>query len=486
MLAACLVLLFPSIATAQPTQDAARKLERANALVQAGKPEAAIPLYRELVAAFPGEPSLGVNLAIALFKTGLFPETIAECRRLLRQRPALFPALLFLGASHLKLGDASNAVQPLRQALEINPGDANARLMLADALFSLRRFAESAGRYSQAAEALPDSPRVWYGLYRCNSALADEAISRMQSLAPESPEFAAVSGDLERQRLQFARAFQFYRQALAARPTFRGLHGKVAEVYELTGHTEWAAAERAREIPAPCAGESAECDFAAGRLQQAASADKVTPESLYWRAIALRELAQRAYRRLFELPPSRERFEAAAEAHEAAARYREAAAAWKDALGQAPGDHELQRRLALALCHSNDCVAALPLLQGLLSATPASAELNYLCGLAFTSTRDPAKALPLLEAAVRLDPKFLPARGALGEALLEAGQAERAIPHLEAAAASDDSGVRRYQFARALQAAGRREQASQQFKQYRDILNRRVAAEKVEPRITEP
>jgi predicted Zn-dependent protease len=231
---------------------------------------------------------------------------------------------------------------------------------------------------------------------------------------------------------------------------------------------------------------SAECDFASGRLQQAASADTAAPESLYWRTIALRELAQRAYDRLFELPPSRERFEAAAEAHEAAGRYREAAAAWKDALAQAPGDHELQRRQALALCHSNDCVAALPLLQGLLAATPTSAELNYLCGLALTSTRDPAKALPLLEAAVRLDPKFLPARGALGEALLEAGQAERAIPHLEAAAASDDSGVRRYQFARALQAAGQREQASQQFKLYREMLDRRTAAEKDEPRITAP
>jgi len=486
MLAVGLILLCPAFAAVQPSQETVRKLERANALVQAGKPEAAIPLYRELVAAFPAEPSLGVNLAIALFKANLFPETVTECRRLLRQRPALFPALLFLGASHLKLGQASNAVQPLRQALEINPGDANARLMLADALFSLRQFAESAERYSQVAAALPDNPRVWHGLYRCNSELAEETISRLQTLAPASAEFAAISGDLERRRLQFARAFQFYRQALAARPTFRGLHGKVAEIYELTGHPEWAAAERAREIPAACAGMSVECDFSAGRLQEAASADTATPGSLYWRTIALLELAQRAYDRLFELPPSRERFEAAAEAHEAAGRYREAAAAWKDALTQAPGDHELQRRQALALCHSNDCVAALPLLQGLLAATPTSAELNYLCGLAMTSTRDPAKALPLLETAVRLDSRFLPARGALGEALLEAGQAERAIPHLEAAAASDDSGVRRYQFARALQAAGRREQASQQFKLYREMLDRRTAAEKDEPRITAP
>jgi predicted Zn-dependent protease len=405
----------------------------------------------------------------------------------LAARPALFPALLFLGASHLKLDEASNAIQPLRQALSIDPNDRNARIMLADALLADQQFAESADQYAMAAQAMPDSPRAWYGQIRCYAAVAAEILARLEKTAPGSAELLALSGDFEKDRLQFARAFQRYRQALARQPSFRGLHAKMAEIYSLTGHPEWAAAERAREGTAPrCAGPSTECDFAAGRIEEAAAAVGSSPGALYWRGLAVRALAERAYTRLQELPPSRERYQASAESNERGARYREAAAAWREALAVAPGESELQRRLALALCHANDCASALPLLKSLLAGAPVSAELNYLCGLALNSTREPGKALAYLEAAVRLDDKFLPARAALGEALLEAGSPERAIPHLEAAVAEDENGVRRYQLARALQAAGKREQALAVLREYREILSRRAAAEKDEPRITPP
>jgi tetratricopeptide (TPR) repeat protein len=216
------------------------------------------------------------------------------------------------------------------------------------------------------------------------------------------------------------------------------------------------------------------------------AATSTTHDSLYWQALAIRALAQRAYDRLGALPPSRESYEAAAESHERAARYREAAVDWKQALALAPGDSGIQRRLALALCHGNDCVSALPLLKDLLARTPSSAELNYLCGLALNSTQEPAQALPYLEKAVRLDDKFLPAHAALGEALLESGSPGPAIPQLDAAVAEDESGVRRYQLARAYQAAGNRERAAALFREYKEILSRRATAESDEPHITPP
>jgi predicted Zn-dependent protease len=477
---------WPFMAATQVASDAAQKSARANALVQAGKPEAAIPIYKELVAAFPAEPSFGTNLAIAQFKAGLYRDAILECRGLLRQHPDLFPALLFLGASHLKLGEASSAIQPLRQALSINPNDRNARIMLADALLAQMQPADAADQYALTAQVMPDSPRAWYGLHRSYEAWSSELLSKLERSAPGSAEFLALSGDFEKDRLQFARAFQLYRQALALQPSFRGLHAKVAEIYELTGHPAWAAVERALESASPCDARSPECDFVGGRLREAATAESSTPVGLYWRGLAIRALGQGAYERLQQLPPSRESYEAAAESHERSARYREAAAAWKDALALAPGDKEIQRRLALALCHANDCVSALPLLKGLLAEAPSSAELNYLCGLALNTTRDPGQALPYLEKAVRLDDRFLPAHAVLGEALLEAGDTSRAIPHLETAVAEDESGLRRYQLARALQAAGQRERAAAVMREYREILSRRAARERDEPHITAP
>lgn len=482
----CLLVLTLGLAWAQPQQEAAQKLSRANALVQAGKPEAAIPLFRELVAAFPAEPSLGVNLAVAQFKAGLFRDAITECRRVLRLRPGLFPALLFLGASHLQLGEADSAIAPLREAVRLNPGDVNARLALADSLLAVGQFAEASEHFSPAAEAIPENPRVWHGLYRCYVAMEADLLSEMRKNMLETTQFDALLGDFEHDRGQFAHAFELFRGVLTRQPGFRGLHAKVAEIYSLTGHAGWAEAERAREVGTPCTADSAECDFAAGRLEQAVRAGGGSAEALYWRGQALRALRQRAFARLQGLGPSRERFEAAAEAFERSANYREAAGAWKQSLALAPADGELKRRLALALCHSNDCASALPLLRGLVAAKPASAELNYLCGLALNSLREPAQALPFLEAAVRLDGQFAPARGALGEALLEAGRTEQAIPHLEVALANDDDGVRHYQLARALQATGKRERAAEVLKQYRAILNRRTAAENAAPRITAP
>src|SRR5579863_4720634 len=94
---------------AQPG-DAADKWRRANELVQAGKPEQAIPLYRELAAAFPQDPSFGVNLAIAQYKAHLYRDAIEECEALLKLQPNLFSAWLFLGASQLELDDAASAV----------------------------------------------------------------------------------------------------------------------------------------------------------------------------------------------------------------------------------------------------------------------------------------------------------------------------------------------------------------------------------------
>ena len=140
---------------AQPAADAAEKMRRANALVQADKPEQAIPIYRDLVAAFPKMPALRVNLAVAQFKAGRYQEVVDECRALVEQQPELFTAWLFLGASELKLGQAAGAVEALRKAAALQPGDLNARLMLADALLERQQFKEGAAQYTEAARAMP-------------------------------------------------------------------------------------------------------------------------------------------------------------------------------------------------------------------------------------------------------------------------------------------------------------------------------------------
>jgi predicted Zn-dependent protease len=480
------VLLF---ADTQSPADAARKSSQANTLVQAGRPEQAIPIYKELAAAFPEQLSFEINLAIALYKSGRYQETIDECSALLKRQPDLFPAWLFLGASHLKLGAASVAEGPLRKALAIQRTDPNARIMLADALLAMGHWAEAADQYGIAAQAIPDSPRIWYGLGRSYDGLAEEALTRIESVAPGSAQALALSAEFEFDRNQVVSAFQRCREALALQPSFRGIRALVAEIYEATGHPDWATAERtksSREGSICVDARSLECEFVAGHVQEVAAAKADSPEAVYWQSKAFLALSRQAYARLRELPPSRESYEAAAIAEEKRGLYPEAAAAWKEALQFEPANAQLQRRLALALCHSNDCVSALPLLKNQLAHEPNSVELNYLFGLALNSTRNPGQALPYLENAVRLNGNFLPARAALGEAYLEAGRPERAIPQLKAAAAEDENGSRHYQLAQAYQAVGLRDQSLAVLREYREIVRRRDDQKQNESRITPP
>lgn len=89
-----------------------------------------------------------------------------------------------------------------------------------------------------------------------------------------------------------------------------------------------------------------------------------------------------------------------------------------------------------------------------------------------------------MQNAVRLDGTFLPARAALGEAYLEAGKPDQAIPHLKAAVSDDENGSRRYQLARAYQAAGMRDQSLATLREFRAIMHR-TSAEPA-PSITPP
>jgi len=487
-LAAAILGMALSSAGLQSTSDAVSKSNGADALLQSGKPEQAIPIYRALAVAFPAELSFRVNLAIALYKAGRYRQTIEECTVLTKRQPDLLPAWLFLAASHLKLGAALAAEEPLRKALTIQPNDPNAHVMLADVMLATAHWTEAADQYEITEQLMPDSPRVLFGLDRSYEALADESLKRLEAVAPGSAEHLALSAELEFDRGQVAPAFQHCRQALALQPSFREVHALVSSIYETTGHTDWAAVESAKAVrdSETCAAPSPECEFLAGRLREIASAKAESPNTIYWQARAFLDLSRQAFGRLQELPPSRERYEAAAVAEEKRGKYPEAAAAWKKALQFEPSNAPLRRQLALALCHSNDCVSALPLLKEQLSREPSSAEMNYLYGLALTSTRNPAEALPYLETAVRLNGTFLPARAALGEAYLEAGRPQPAIPHLKASIVEDETGSRHYQLAQAYQAAGMRVESSAVLREYREIISRRRAEQPGEPNITPP
>lgn len=476
----------------------------------AGRFEEAIPLYSELVKAFPRNAGMRMNLAMAEYMAGHPRKAIPHFEAALKLQPKLAPAWQFLGAAHLQLGELAQAVEPLRKAVEAQPANKTARQMLADALLSLERFEQSAGQFRKLAEADPKHPKAWYGLGRSFEALSRRAFDDLQKTSSESPYLLLLMADALAKERKYSNAFYFFRQAAEKMQGLRDVHVALADIYQKTGHPDWAAVEeeKSRQIPPPDCGpqitrmspgraavapafRKPECEFLAGRYQQvvALAKGRKTAESHYWLARAYNELALNAFSRLSQLPPSAETHELMAEIYRNQGRYADAVHELQDALKLSPENPGIQKELAEALYLNKDYQGAQALLEDLLKREPGSAALNFLYGDTLVQSQQLEEGIPLLKDAVRLDPKFLPAQAALGRAYLQIGQTGEAIPHLKAALEIDDDGSLHYQLARAYQSTGQQELAKQVLEKYQEIQKSAQAQKQKleqEVRITPP
>ena len=459
-------------------QDPAADSLRAKELMAAGRYREAIPIYQRLVAAVPGNTGLTLNLALALHMAGRERESIPQFEAVLKAEPDLVPALLSLASARLAVNEPRLAIPPLQKALAHDPGNRDARGLLAGALMDAGRYPEAAGTFRELTAAATDDPRVWYGLGMSYQSIAAEAFGRLQKLDTKSPFVLALVADTRVQRRQYRSAFFFYHEALKQLPGLHGIHAALAAVYRQTGHGDWAEAEDAKEaaLPAPdCAAHPAECEFLAGHDVPLTTLPRTrTPaaEPLYWQAKAANELALQAFYRLGQLPPSVELHQLKAEIARGQGQHLQAVAEWRAALALSPGNARLERELAVSLFMAADYRAALDGALRLLKANPSSPEMNFMAGDSLLRLEKPEEAVPYLKTALADDPKLLAADASLGLALSRTGKHAEAIPHLEKALELDDDGSLHYQLARAYQAAGDAEKARAAMAHYQELLKK--------------
>ncbi len=182
------VALLASAAFPQ-TSDPRKEAQRAQELAAAGRLDEAIGIYRQLVRDAPGNAVLLMNLCVAEYTGKHYREAVTHAAAALRLQPDLLPARLFLGASQLELGEYVSAVDELKRVVAANPRERNGRLMLGEALLKAGQPAAALEHLPAAAEMMPDSPRVWYGLGRAYEALgetsqAHQAWARLAALPP--------------------------------------------------------------------------------------------------------------------------------------------------------------------------------------------------------------------------------------------------------------------------------------------------------------
>ena len=489
-----LALLVAAAAAAGAQDEASGALAaRGKQLMTAGRYAEAVPVYRELVAALPGNPGLLLNLGMALQLSGASREAVEPLAAAFRLEPGSFPAALFLGTARLRSGHTRAAIAPLQQAVRLRPDHREARALLVDALVAEGRHAQAEPQLVALARLAPEDAAVWFSLGKTYEALATQAFGTLVARDPESAFALALVADVRRDEGNATAALDLYRKASARAPGMRGLHAAIAALEREAGRPAEAAAEdeKERRLKAPdCARTPLECRFAEGKHREvvrAASGSK-TLAAAYWLARSSNELAGEAFRKLEALPPSAPLHEWRAGLLRDEGRFADSAEEWRKAMARAPRDARLRQELAVTLRLDQDLAGAQAVLEQALREQPDSAMASYLLGDVLLARQQPEAAIPHLEASVRLDPGLAHAQGALGRALALVGRPAEAVPHLEQALSVDEDGSLRLQLARAYRAAGRGADAERALAEWERFRKARpdAAAPPASPRVTPP
>jgi tetratricopeptide (TPR) repeat protein len=474
---AILLAAFSPFLRAQ-SANLAEQSNHAGELMASGRYEEAIPIYRALVKAVPGNAGLVTNLGVACHMAGHEQEAITQFTKALKLDPHNVPAHLYLGYAYLSLGEPEKAIPHLNVAVRADPADGGLRGNLAEALFEVRRYREAATQFEKLSQANSSNPEVWYRLGLCYQELSQESFEDLQRTSTGSSYWLALVADSRAKALQLSSAFYLYRQAIARNPKLRGVHAALAAVYEKAGHADWAKTEQQREaqLGKPnCAVEKHVCAFRAGRYQALAGLAGKDPEIYYWKTRAYRKLAIEALAHLGKLPPSVQLHELLGRIHTNERQFPGAVEEWQKAYDLSGKNVDVGTQLVMALFQVQNFTEARQLLQGMVQQRPKSAELNYLYGFTLLSLKQAKEAAHYLQISLQLDPSSLVAHSSLAQAYLAMGESKQALPHLKAALPIDEDGSIHYQLARAYQSSGQPELARTMLQQYQKIHNARQA-----------
>jgi predicted Zn-dependent protease len=325
---------------------------------------------------------------------------------------------------------------------------------------------------------VPTNAEEWYALGRARVAAASKAYGQLLATAPaDSPYVEAVKADVLMRRLQYSRAIAGFRAALAQEPNLVSAKAALAGMYRKLGRAEWADKEQAGIDALDCRTHRLECDFVARRYEAvlAATAGGESQGDLYWRGQAGTGLADEAFHKLEELPPSPELHKYRAGLDWEADRRLDVVKELREAVKLAPADREVRQELASALGAAGFYDEAYGIARELLRGAPDSPQLNALAGDALLGSQKPEEAVPFLKRSLARAPGVPAVQASLGRAYMQLGEAELALPHLEAAAPIDADGSLHHLLATAYQRTGQPKLAEEALARYRELAARSTA-----------
>ena len=196
-------------------------LDAANAALNNGNPQAAIPLYQRLVELQPDHKQAWNQLGLSYMKVGQRDEAITSFRKQLEVNPYDEHSNDYLGAALAQQQKYDDAAAAFRKQLEINPLDPVAHLSLGDMLLEQHKYADAIPELDKASALLPDNPGVQVNLGRAylNTGAQDKALEAFDKAAETSQTpfvWNDIAYDLADARIQLDKAQQYAESAVSS------------------------------------------------------------------------------------------------------------------------------------------------------------------------------------------------------------------------------------------------------------------------------
>lgn len=124
----------------------------------------AADLYQKILAEQPDLTEARVNLGIMLHLEGKLQQAVATFDEVVSKHPDLLGPSLIAGLDELKLDHPQAALPHLQRALQLSPGNIEARVGLANSYLQLKNYEEALGQFNRATELNAGYAEAWYGL----------------------------------------------------------------------------------------------------------------------------------------------------------------------------------------------------------------------------------------------------------------------------------------------------------------------------------
>jgi Flp pilus assembly protein TadD len=160
-----------------------------------------------------------------------------------RAKPDSVEAQLVLGVKRFRCGQAAAALEPLRIASQLSPGNSSAYFYLGVSFLALDREEEARNAFKRMAALTPPGEDEIYLLSRGYSKLSSALLERLHEVAPDSYRLHQVEGEYFESQNRPEQAIEKFKLAARQRPELSSTHYALGSAYWSAFNSDQAAVE---------------------------------------------------------------------------------------------------------------------------------------------------------------------------------------------------------------------------------------------------